>query len=98
MAASTTVTTGSTVERIDAAVGPTRRRPAKNRLIAATVETAPRHTSHPQPAAVSAPGRSSPSSAPPAVRLTVAPVQTIADSTVGRTRPATPSLTRMYVV
>ena len=37
--ASSTVTSGSTVARIDAVVGPTRRRPAKKRLIAATVET-----------------------------------------------------------
>ena len=36
--ASTTVVTGSAVERIDADVGPTRARPAKNRPTAATVE------------------------------------------------------------
>jgi hypothetical protein len=32
--------TGSAVERIDAVVGPTRRRPAKNSVTATTVETA----------------------------------------------------------
>ena len=37
--ASPTVTTGSKVERIAAPDGPTRRRPAKNNVIAATVET-----------------------------------------------------------
>ena len=40
-------------------------------------------------------GRRSPSSAEPAVRLTAAPLQTSAESSVGRIRPATPSLTRM---
>ena len=38
-AASTTVNTGSTVDSVDACVGPTRASPAKNSVIAATVET-----------------------------------------------------------
>jgi hypothetical protein len=93
--ASRTVTTGSTVERMEARVGPTRRRPMKNRLIAATVETTARQANHPQPPAVTSPGRSSPSSVAPAVRLTAAPLQTSADSTLGAIRRAMPSLTRM---
>ena len=40
-----TVTSGSTVERIAALVGPTRSSPAKKRVIAATVETTARHAS-----------------------------------------------------
>jgi hypothetical protein len=95
MQASSTVTTGSTVETIEAVVGPTRLRPAKNRLTATTVETTARQASHPHPASVTSPGRSSPSIAEPAVRLSAAPLQTSADSTLGRIRPATPSLTRM---
>ena len=87
--------TGSTVERIDAVVGPTRFRPAKKRLTAATVETSAMPASQPQPAMVTSPGRSSPSAAEPAVRLTAAPVHTTAERTVGLIRPAMPWLTRM---
>ena len=54
--ASRTVTSGSTVARIDDRVGPTRARPAKKSAIEATVETPARHSSHHQPATVSAPG------------------------------------------
>src|SRR4051794_19228173 len=95
--ASTTVTTGSTVARIEAAVGPARRRPAKKRPIAATVDTAAIEASQPQPARVTSPGRSSPSRADAVVRLIAAPVQTSAESRTGRIRPATPWLTSMYV-
>ena len=49
--ASTTVASGSTVDRIDALVGPTRRRPAKKSPIAPTVDTAARQPIQPQPAA-----------------------------------------------
>ena len=45
--ASTTVVSGSAVERIEAVVGPTRRRPAKNRPTAPTVETTAMPASHP---------------------------------------------------
>ena len=50
-AASPTVTTGSSVERIDAADGPTRARPAKNARIAPTVltRTMPAIAAHPTP-------------------------------------------------
>ena len=47
--ASATVTTGSSVDRIDAAVGPTRRSPAKNSPIAPTVETTARPPSQAKP-------------------------------------------------
>ena len=96
--ASRTVTTGSTVERIDVVVGPTRRSPAKNRLIAMTVETTARQASQPQPAIASSPGRSSPRASEPAVRLTAAPLHTSADSTRGASRPAIPSLTITYAL
>jgi hypothetical protein len=86
------------VARIEAVVGPTRRRPAKKRLIEATVETTARQASQPQPATVSSPGRNSPSSAEPAVKGAAAPVHTSAESTRGRMRPTMPSLTRMYVL
>ncbi len=89
------MTTGSTVERIEAVVGPTRFRPAKKRLTAATVETTAIPASQPQPATVTSPGCRSPSAAEPTVRLTAAPVQTSAESRLGRIRPAIPSLTRM---
>jgi hypothetical protein len=90
-----TVTSGSTVARIDAAVGPTFRSPAKKRLTAATVETTEMHASQPQPASVTWPGCSWPSSAEPVVSVTAAPVHTRAERTSGRMRPTTPSLTRM---
>ena len=83
------------MERIDAVVGPTRLRPAKNRLIAPTVETTARQASQPQPALVRSPGRRSPTAAEPAVSVTAAPVQTIVASTCGRIRAVTVSLTRM---
>ena len=44
--------TGSAVERIEAVVGPTRRRPAKNRLTAPTVETTAMPASQPKPVAL----------------------------------------------
>jgi hypothetical protein len=86
------------VARIEAVVGPTRRRPAKKRLIAATVETMARQASQPQPATETSSRRNSPSSAEPAVSDAAAPVQTSADSTRGRRRAAGRSLTRMYVL
>ena len=82
--------------RIDAVVGPTRARPAKKSPIAPTVEIAASAASQPQPAAVSSPGRRSPSAAEPTVSATAAPVHTSAARTCGRTRRAMPSLTRMY--
>ena len=89
------MTSGSTVARIAAVVGPTRRSPAKKSEIAPTVEITARQAIQPQPAPVSSPGRSSPSSSEPTVSDTAAPVQTSAESTSGGTRPAIPSLTRM---
>ena len=66
--ASSTVTSGSTVARIDARRGADARRARRRRgSIAPTVETTARPASQPQPAAVSSPGRSSPSSAEPSV-------------------------------
>src|SRR4051794_14147077 len=58
--ASATATTGSSVERIDAAAGPTRRSPAKNRQIPATVETRARPPSDARPAGLTAPGGPAP--------------------------------------
>jgi hypothetical protein len=92
------VTTGSTVERSEAVVGPTRLSPAKNRPIAATVETPAIEAIQTQPAAVTSPGRSSPSSAEPPVSVTAAPVHTSAASTRGRRRAARPSLIKMYAL
>jgi hypothetical protein len=86
------------VARIEAAVGPARLSPAKKRLTETTVETTAMQASQPHPAAVTSPGRSSPSSAAPAVSDVAAPVHTRAERTCGRTRPATPWLTRVYVV
>jgi hypothetical protein len=90
-----TVTTGSTVARIAAVEGPTRRSPAKKKPMAATVETTPIAPSHTQPCAVTSPGRNCPSSAEPVVSVTAAPVHTSADSTYGRMRRAAPSLNKM---
>ena len=89
------MTSGSTVERIAALVGPTRSSPAKKRLIAATVETTARQPSHAQPAPVRSPGRNSPSSVVPISSEAAAPVHTSVASARGRTRPAIPSLMRM---
>ena len=82
--ASSTVTRGSTVARIDAASGPTRRRPAKKRPIAATVETSARH-GEPAPARrpSARPGATRRAAPSPAVSDTAAPVHTSADSTRG---------------
>ena len=63
--ASSTVTSGSAVERIDAVVGPTRRSPAKNSPIAATVETTAIAASQPSPGAVTASGCRSPTTQRP---------------------------------
>jgi hypothetical protein len=89
------VTTGSTVERIEAAEGPTRRRPAKNSEIAPTVETAARHTSHAHPAAVTRAGARSPPASPANVRVIAAPVHTSVLSVSGPRRAAMPSELRM---
>ena len=51
-AASSTVNSGSTVDSVDARVGPMRSRPAKNSVIAATVETSAMPTTASQPPAV----------------------------------------------
>lgn len=95
MKASTTVTRGSTVARIEAFVGPARRRPAKKRLIAATVATRARPASEAHPAALTSAGRNSPMSADPEARVTAAPVHTSAERSRGGTRLAIPSLTSM---
>ena len=49
---------GSTVDSVDACVGPTRSRPAKNSVIAATVETSAMPATASQPAGV--PGQRGP--------------------------------------
>ena len=95
--ASSTVTSGSSVARIEAVVASTRSRPAKNRLTAATVQTTAMHASHHQPTAETAARRRFPISAEPAVSVVAAPVQTSAVSMRGATRRETPSPTRMYV-
>jgi hypothetical protein len=80
------------VARIEAAVRPTRLRPAKEQADRPSAETAASAAIQHQPAAVSAPGRSSPSSADPARSVTAAPVHTSAASSSGGTRAASPSL------
>ena len=91
------MTTGSSVERIDADDGPTRARPAKNARIAATVDTSAIAPSQPQPSAPK------PSSGPPVTsaataNVPVAPVHTSAASATGGTPATTRSPTRMYAV
>src|SRR5262245_22088149 len=96
--ASATVTTGSSVDRIDAADGPTRRRPAKKSAIAPTVDTAARQVSQPRPASPTAPGWRSPAASDAIVNVAAAPVQTRAPSGTGPRREATPSELKMYVL
>lgn len=96
-AASPTVTTGSSVERIDAADGPTRARPAKKVRIAPTVLTSAIAPSQPQPAAANA------RSGPPRTALTTAnvpaaPVHTSAESGRNGTPASTRSPLRMQAV
>ena len=88
------MTTGSSVERIAAAEGPTRSRPAKNAITAPTVDTSAIAASQPQPSAAN------PSSGPPvgsetSAKVTVAPVQTSAESASGGVPASTRSPTRM---
>ena len=75
-AASATVTTGSSVDRMAAAVGPTRRRPAKNSAIAPTVDTTASATSHSQPEAGHRGGVQAAGDQPGAVSVIAAPVHT----------------------
>src|SRR3954447_10926110 len=84
--ASTTVVTGSAVDRIDALVGPTRVRPAKNRLTAATDQLTAMAASQPKPVGLTAPTCRPPLTAVPTVRVAAAPVQTSALSRIGPTR------------
>ena len=93
--ASATVTTGSSVERIAAADGPTRARPAKNRPTAPTVDTTAIAASHPNPAALTAPRSSPPPMSPTSVSITAAPVHTKVLNASAPTRAATPSETKM---
>ena len=79
-------------------MGPTRLRPAKNNVIAPTVEIPARHSSHHQPASVRSPGRNSPSAMVDTVSAAAAPVHTSVASICGGIRFATPSLTRMYAL
>ncbi len=58
--------TGSAVERIEAAVGPTSGSPAKKSASAPTVETSAMAASQPSPAGLTSAGRSSPVAAAPA--------------------------------
>jgi len=93
-AASATVTTGSSVERIDAADGPTRASPAKKHRIAPTVLTAAIAPSHAQPSAPK------PSSGPPrttdaTANVHIAPTHTSAASATGETPAPTRSPVRM---
>src|SRR6478735_12090168 len=96
-AASATVTSGSRVERIDAADGPTRARPAKKQRIAPSVLTRAIAPTHAQPTAPN------PSSGPPRrtdanAKVHVAPRQTNAASATGGTPAPTRSPMRMYTV
>ena len=93
--ASSTVVSGSAVETIDAVVDPTRRSPAKNSPMAATVETTAIAASQPSPGAVTASGCRSPTTSPATVSDTAAPVQTNALSTIGPARREIPSELRM---
>src|SRR4029078_9262727 len=94
VAARATVTTGSSVERIDAADGPTRARPAKKQSIAATVLTIAIATTHAQPSAPNV------SCGPPCMtdasaKVHVAPTHTKADSAIGGTPTPARSPTRI---
>src|SRR5882762_6454979 len=91
-AARTTVTTGSSVDKIDAADGPTRAMPAKKQRIAPTVLTAAIAPTASQPSAPksnSGPPRTIEASA----KVTVAPTHTSPDSATG----GTPAPTRAPV-
>ena len=63
------MTTGSRVERIAAALGPTRRRPAKNRATAPTVEMTRDAGQPAEPGALTAAGSRSPMTRPARVSL-----------------------------
>ena len=96
--ASATVTTGSSVDRIDAAVGPTRRSPAKNRPMAPTVETTASPPSQTKPEALTLAGSRSPPARPAAVSVAAAPVHTSVLSASGATRAAIPSEPSTYAL
>ena len=85
---------GSSVERIAAIDGPTRRSPAKNSAIGVTVETSAIAASHTQPS-LAKPASSEPVAAPATPNVTAAPVVTSADSGSGSRSPPTRSETRM---
>jgi len=85
------VTTGSTVETIDAVAGPTRCMPSTNVTIGRTVDSSAIATIHVQPA----PRSSEPPAVPAAKNVTVAPVVTSAASRNASTRPEMTSATRM---
>ena len=87
--------TGSRVDRIAAALGPTRCRPAKKRATAPTVEMTAMPVSQPMPEALTAAGWRSSTRRPPMVRLTAAPVQTSVVRASGPTRAVMPSEVRM---
>jgi hypothetical protein len=93
--ASTTVTTGSSVERIEAVDGPTRERPAKKRPTAPTVDTTAIAAIQPSPSLLSAPRSSPPPARPANVSIAAAPVHTKVLSASAPTRAATPSETKM---
>ena len=92
-AASSTVNSGSTVDSVDACVGPMRARPAKNSVIAATVETSAMPATASQPAVV--PGQRGPDSAAANANSSAAlPMTSVAIGSAATPRP-TRAPTRM---
>ena len=85
---------GSSVERIEAVDGPTRRSPAKNSVIGVTVETIAIAASHSQPSPAK-PVSSEPVAAPATPNVIAAPVVISADSGSASRSPPTRSETRM---
>ncbi len=88
------VTTGSTVEAIDAVAGPTFGRPVRKALMATTVETTARAAIQAYPVAAKC-RLSEPVAAPATVRLAAAPVAMSALRTNGSRRVRTRSARRM---
>jgi len=85
---------GSSVERIAAVDGPTRRRPAKNRAIGVTVETMAMAASHSQPS-LAKPVSKEPLAAQVMPNVIAAPVVIRADRGSASRSPPTRSETRM---
>lgn len=86
------MTTGSTVDRIDAVAAPTRSMPSMNATTGRTVENSAIAAIHSQPPAVNV---SAPLTSPATVNVAAAPVATSAPSRNASTRATRPSARRM---